>query len=214
VNDLRVAIVDDHPMFRMGLAAAIGEMDGVVLVGEAQRAAEVDDLVAVSEPDVVLLDIRLEDGSGLEVNRMLAERHPGVRVVMLTMSDDHDTVLTALRDGASGYLVKGVGPERVEHALRVAAGGDVVLDHDLAAAVSQLAQERRRTPARAFPQLTEREFDILMLIAEGLDNPAIARQLVLSPKTVRNHVSNVFTKIHAADRAQAIVLARREGLGS
>jgi DNA-binding NarL/FixJ family response regulator len=133
---------------------------------------------------------------------------------MLTMSDDHDTVLTALRDGASGYLVKGVGPERVEHALRVAAAGDVVLDHDLAAAVSQLVQERRRAPSRPFPQLTQREFDILTLIAEGLDNQSIARELVLSPKTVRNHVSNVFAKIQSPDRAHAIVLARREGLGS
>jgi DNA-binding NarL/FixJ family response regulator len=211
---LRVAIVDDHPMFRMGLAAAIGEMDGIVLVGEAGRADEVGDLVAATRPDVVLLDIRLADGSGLEVNRWLADHHPDVRVVMLTMSDDQDTALTALRDGASGYLVKGVGPERVEHALRVAAAGDVVLDHELAMAVSELAQERRHAPARPFPQLTEREFDILALVAEGLDNQSIARRLVLSPKTVRNHVSNVFAKIHATDRAHAIVLARRSGLGT
>ena len=211
---LRVAIVDDHPMFRMGLAAAIGEMDGIVLVGEAGRADEVGDLVAATCPDVVLLDIRLADGSGLEVNRWLAEHHPEVRVVMLTMSDDQDTALTALRDGASGYLVKGVGPERVEHALRVAAGGDVVLDHALAVAVSELAQERRHASSRPFPQLTQREFDILALMAEGLDNQSIARGLVLSPKTVRNHVSNVFAKIHANDRAHAIVLARRVGLGS
>jgi DNA-binding NarL/FixJ family response regulator len=211
---LRVAIVDDHPMFRMGLAAAIGEMDGIVLVGEAGRADEVGELVADARPDVVLLDIRLADGSGLEVNRWLAEHHPEVRVVMLTMSDDEDTALTALRDGASGYLVKGAGPERVEHALRVAAAGDVVLDHALAVAVSELAQERRHAPARPFPQLTQREFDILALIAEGLDNQSIARALVLSPKTVRNHVSNVFAKIHATDRSHAIVLARRVGLGS
>jgi DNA-binding NarL/FixJ family response regulator len=211
---LRVAIVDDHPMFRMGLTAAIGEMDGIVLVGEAERAAEVGELVATTHPDVLLLDIRLADGSGLEVNRWLADHHPEVSVVMLTMSDDQDTVLTALRDGASGYLVKGVSPERVEHALRVAAAGDVVLDHALAVAVSELAHARRQTPSRPFPELTEREFDILALIAEGLDNQSIARGLVLSPKTVRNHVSNVFAKIHANDRAHAIVLARRVGLGS
>jgi DNA-binding NarL/FixJ family response regulator len=211
---LRVAIVDDHPMFRMGLAAAIGEMDGIVLVGEAGRADEVADLVAATRPHVVLLDIRLADGSGLEVNRWLADHHPDVRVVMLTMSDDQDTALTALRDGASGYLVKGVSPERVEHALRVAAAGDVVLDHELAMSMSELAQERRRAPARPFPQLTQREFDILALLAEGLDNQSIARGLVLSPKTVRNHVSNVFAKIHATDRAHAIVLARRSGLGT
>ena len=211
---LRVAIVDDHPMFRMGLAAAIDDMDGIELVGEAQRADQVADLVADAAPDIVLLDVRLADASGLEVNRWLAEHHPAVRVVMLTMSEDHDTALTALRDGASGYLVKGAGPERVEHALRSIAAGDVVLDQSLAQAVSALAHARRSSASRPFPQLTDREFDVLALVAEGLDNQAIARQLVLSPKTVRNQVSNVFTKIQANDRPHAVVLARRVGLGT
>jgi DNA-binding NarL/FixJ family response regulator len=210
---LRVAIVDDHPMFRMGLAAAIDEMDGIELVGEAQRADQVPELVADTAPDVLLLDLRLADGSGLEVNRWLAEHHPDVRVVILTMSEDHDTALTALRDGAGGYLVKGAGPQRVEHALRAAAAGDVVLDQSLAQAVSELSHSRR-APARPFPQLTDREFDILTLLAEGLDNQAIARRLVLSPKTVRNHVSNVFAKIQANDRPHAVALARRMGLGT
>jgi DNA-binding NarL/FixJ family response regulator len=212
---LRVAIVDDHPMFRMGLAAAIAEMDGIDLVGEAQRAEQVAALVAEAAPDVVLLDVRLPDGSGLEVNRWLAAHHPDVRVVLLTMSEDHDTALTALRDGASGYLVKGAGPQRVEHALRSVAAGDVVLDQSLAQAVSELAQVRRAAAvARPFPQLTDREFDILVLVAEGMDNQTIARRLVLSPKTVRNHVSNVFAKIQANDRPHAVVLARRMGLGT
>jgi DNA-binding NarL/FixJ family response regulator len=211
---LRVAVVDDHPMFRLGLAAAIGDMDGIELVGEAQRADQVAGLVVAVAPDVVLLDVRLVDGSGLEVNRWLAEHHPLVKVIMLTMSEDHDTALTALRDGASGYLVKGAGPERVEHALRAVAAGDVVLDHALAVAVTELAQVRRTSTTRPFAQLTPREFAILELVAEGLDNHTIARRLVLSPKTVRNHVSNVFAKIHAADRAEAIVLARRAGLGT
>ena len=148
----------------------------------------------------MLLDVRLVDGSGLEVNRWLAEHHPAVKVIMLTMSEDHDTALTALRDGASGYLVKGAGPERVEHALRAVAAGDVVLDHALAQAVTELAQVRRTATNRPFPELTHREFAILELVAEGLDNQTIARRLVLSPKTVRNHVSNVFAKIQAADR--------------
>jgi len=211
---LRVVIVDDHPMFRMGLAAAIDEMDGIELVGEAPRADEVAALVDLAQPDVVLLDVRLVDGSGLEVNRWLAEHHPLVKVIMLTMSEDHDTVLTALRDGACGYLVKGAGPQRVEHALRAVAAGDLVLDRELAAAVTELAEVRRAGASRPFPQLTEREFGILELLAEGLDNHAIARRLVLSPKTVRNHVSNVFAKIGAADRPEAIVLARRMGLGT
>ena len=211
---LRVAIVDDHPMFRLGLAAAIEEMDGIELVGEAQRADQVQSLVETASPTVILLDVRLPDASGLEVNRWIAAHHPDVRVVMLTMSEDLDNALTALRDGASGYLVKGAGPERVEHAIRTVASGDVVLDHTLAQGVTELAQVRRGSPGRPFPQLTNREFDILQLLAEGLDNAAIARRLYLSPKTVRNHVSNVFSKIDAPDRPGAIVLAHRQGLGT
>ena len=211
---LRVAIVDDHPMFRLGLAAAIEEMDGIELVGEAQRADEVPALVETASPGVLLLDIRLPDASGLEVNRWLAEYHPEIRVIMLTMSEDLDNALTALRDGASGYLVKGAGPERVEHSIRTVASGDVVLDHLLAQGVTELAQIRRGSTSRPFPQLTNREFDILQLLAEGLDNTSIAQRLYLSPKTVRNHVSNVFSKIEAPDRPGAIVLAHRHGLGA
>ena len=133
---------------------------------------------------------------------------------MLTMSEDHDTALTALRDGASGYLVKGAGPERVEHALRSVVAGSVVLDETLVHAVTTLADTRRPRRSRPFPELTDREFDVLGLVAEGLDNAAIARQLVLSPKTVRNHVSNVLAKIQANDRPHAVVLARRMGLGT
>jgi DNA-binding NarL/FixJ family response regulator len=214
VAKLRVAIVDDHPMFRMGLAVAIAEMAGIEVVGEAQRAEEVAPLVTSAHPDVILLDVRLGDGSGLEVNRWLAAHHPAIKVIMLTMSEDHDTALTALRDGASGYLVKGTDPERLEHALRAAAAGDVVLDHDMAQAVTELAMTRRRGGStRPFAELTQREFDVLDLVAQGLDNQAIARRLVLSPKTVRNHVSNVLTKLHVADRSQAIVVSRQRGLG-
>ena len=211
---LRVAIVDDHPMYRMGLAVAIAEMAGIEVAGEAQSAGEIADLVASTRPDIVLLDVRLGDESGLEVNRWLATHHPEVKVIMLTMSEDHDHALTALRDGASGYLVKGADPDRLEHALRAAAAGDVVLDHDMAQAVTELALARRRGPAgRPFAELTQREYDILDLIAQGLDNQTIARRLVLSPKTVRNHVSNVFSKLNVADRSHAIVLGRERGLG-
>jgi DNA-binding NarL/FixJ family response regulator len=213
VKSIRVIIVDDHPMFRLGLAAAVQQMDGIELVGEADRAADVVPLVGATEPDVVLLDIRLPDGSGLEVNRSLAAQHPSVRVVVLTMSEDHETVLTALRDGARGYLIKGASPDQVEQAVRAVAADDVVLNADLARAVSQVAHERARTASGGpFPQLTPRELEVLELIAEGLDNQTIARRLVLNPKTVRNHVSNVLTKVHAADRSHAIVLARRAGL--
>jgi DNA-binding NarL/FixJ family response regulator len=210
---IRVAIVDDHPLFRLGLEAAVQEMDGIQVVGSACRAGDVADLVSSTDPDVVLLDIGLPDASGLEVNRWVAEHHPTVRVIMLTMSEDLDGLIGALRDGASGYLVKGADAEQIEHAIRAVASGEAVVDRSLVQPMTELIHARRATPTRPFPQLSEREFDILVLVAQGLDNAAIARQLVLSPKTVRNHVSNVFAKIHAPDRPGAIVLARRHGLG-
>ena len=210
---IRVGIVDDHPMFRLGLEAAISEMDGIELVARVGSAGAVADVLADVQVDVLLLDVRLEDGSGLEVNRWVRQHLPDVRVVMLTMSEDHDTALTALRDGARGYLVKGAGPERVEHAIRTAMAGDVVLDQSLVTGVTEIAEARRSVVARPFTELTDREFDVLALVAEGIDNASIARTLSLSPKTVRNHVSNVFAKIGAADRASAIVIARRRGVG-
>ena len=152
---IRVAIVDDHPLFRLGLTAAIAEMDSVELVGEAQRADQVADLVATAAPTVVLLDIGLPDASGLEVNRWLAANHPTVRVVMLTMSEDLDGALIALRDGACGYLVKGAGAEQIEHALRAVASGEVVVDHSLVQSMTELVQSRRAVPVRPFPQLTD-----------------------------------------------------------
>jgi DNA-binding NarL/FixJ family response regulator len=206
-------IVDDHAAFR-STARALLECDGWNVVGEAYDGTSAIDAAHALQPDVVLLDVRLPDASGLEINRRLAEHQPQVKVILLTMSEDHDTVLIALRDGARGYLVKGTGPDRVEHALRAVAAGDVVLNQDLARSVSELADTRSRaTRNRPFPGLTDRELDVLELIAQGLDNQTIARRLVLSPKTVRNHVSNIFAKVHANDRSQAIVLARQAGLG-
>lgn len=210
---VRVAIVDDHPMFRMGLAAALREMNGIEFVGEAERADQVATLVADASPAVMLLDLHLPDGSGLDVAGWLARYHPDVRVVILTMSEDLEPALTALGLGVRGYLVKGAGPERVEHAIRTVASGDVVIDLALVKAGSDLV-DARALPKRPFPQLTDREFHVLELIAAGLDNTTIANNLVVSPKTVRNHVSNVFAKIHARDRSEAIVLAHRHGVGT
>jgi DNA-binding NarL/FixJ family response regulator len=214
VTPIRVLVVDDHPIFRMGIAAAIDVMDAIELVGEAASAAEARELVVTTAPHIVLLDIHLPDDSGVAVNRWLAAEHPHVKVVMLTMTEDQDTLLVVLRDGARGYLVKGDGPDRVERALRAVAAGDVVLHPSVAAALAELAHVRASAGrSRAFPQLTPRELDILDLVAHGLDNQAIARRLVLSPKTVRNQVSTVLTKIHAPDRSHAIVLGRDAGLG-
>lgn len=214
MNTVRVVVVDDHPIFRLGLAASLQEMDGVELVGEAAEAADVADLVATTQPDVVLLDVHLPDRPGLDVNRQLARDHPDVKVLVLTMSEDHHAALAAIRDGARGYIVKGADPAQVEHALHTVMAGDVVLNHELASAITELAQVRATASSSPFPHLSPRELDVLDLVARGLDNHTIARQLVLNPKTVRNHVSNILAKVGAADRSQAIVLARRHGLGA
>jgi DNA-binding NarL/FixJ family response regulator len=213
-HTIRVAIVDDHPMVRMGLTAAINEMAAIELVGEAERADQVRDLVTEQSPDVLLLDVRLPDGTGLDVVRWLAEHCPDVKVIMLTMSEDFDTATTALSDGARGYLVKGVGPERLEHSIRAVHAGAIAIDETILPGITHAAKERRSHSDRPFPQLTQREFDILDLMAAGLDNASIARQCYVHPKTVRNHVSNIFAKIQVRDRSAAIVMARQKGLGN
>jgi DNA-binding NarL/FixJ family response regulator len=210
---IRVVVVDDHPIFRLGLAATLGDLDDVELVGEAASAADVPELMLHVSPDVVLLDLHLSDGSGLDVNRWLAREHAGTKVIVLTMSEDHHAAVSAIRDGACGYLVKGADPSRLEHAIRAVMAGEVVLDHDIAGIITGLTQLRSSQPSE-FPQLSPREFDILTLLARGLDNSTIARELLLSPKTVRNHVSNIFAKINVTDRAQAIVLAHQHGVGT
>ena len=189
-------------------------MDQVELVGEAATAAEVLDLVERTSPDLALLDLHLPDRSGLEVNRWLAAKYPDVKVVVLTMSEDHHAAVAAIRDGARGYIVKSADPTHIERVLEV---GD-----------NRRCRPRLRSRARPwpsllscapppssspFPQLSPRELDILELMARGLDNQTIARELVLTPKTVRNHVSNVLAKLNAGDRSQAIVIARRSGFG-
>jgi DNA-binding NarL/FixJ family response regulator len=213
-HEIRVVVVDDHPMFRLGLAAAISDMDGITMVGQATCGAEVAELVEHVDPHVIILDMRLPDCSGLDLNRWLVEHHPTVGVLMLTMSEDLDSALTALGDGASGYLVKGADPDRVEHAIRTVATGDTVIDQSLVAQVIGPSRSSSRSTGRPFPQLTHREFEVLELIATGCNNGQIAHRLVVSPKTVRNHVSNVFAKLHVTDRAGAIVLAHRHDVGT
>ena len=212
MSAIRVVVVDDHPIFRLGLATTLQEIDDVVLVGWADCAAGVAQLVDEALADIVLLDLHLPDGSGLEVNRWLACERPEIKVIMLTMSEDHHAAASAIRDGARGYLVKGADPLRIEHALHTVMAGEVVLDRNVAGAITELTQ-LRSAHTRPFPMLTPREFEVLVLVARGLDNPSIARELTLSTKTIANHVSNLFSKLDVADRAQLIVLAHQHGIG-
>ena len=210
---IRVVVVDDHPMFRLGMAAMLASLDGVEVVGQADSADEAYAVVAGADGvDVVLMDLHLGADSGVEATRELVRRHPDLRVLVVTMLEDDDSVVASVRAGARGYLLKGATPDEVERAVRAVANGEVILGPAVAArALAQLTGSR---PAVSpFPALTERELEVLDLVARGLDNTSISRRLVLSPKTVRNHVSNVLTKLALPDRSAAIVRARDAGLG-
>jgi len=209
---IRVLIVDDHPVFRHGLRAALTGVDGIEVVGEA---ADGDTAIAAAldlAADVVLMDLDLQGhGSGIEATGELSRRSPAVRVLVLTMYDNDESLFTAMRTGARGYLVKGAEQEQIVRAIRAVAAGDVVFGTGVAAralAYFSAAPAGGRA-ARPFPELTDRELDVLRLMAEGLSNTDIARRLHLGDKTVRNYVSVILAKLGAEDRAQAIVRALR-----
>ena len=207
---VELVVVDDHPVFRLGLAALIEGFEGIDVVGEAATAAEAVSLVRERRPSVVVMDVQLPDTSGIEATAQLIAAHPDLGVLVLTMFDDDDSVHAAIRAGARGYLVKGAGPTEIERAIRAVANGEVILG---AAAARRARLHWRTGGGDAFPELSDREREVLDLVASGFDNHAIARRLILNEKTVRNHVSNVLTKLAVSSRAQAIVKARDAGLG-
>ena len=214
MNPIRVVVVDDHQIVRDGLVALLGALEGMEVVGTAADGREALHLVEEVAPDVAVMDIQMPGLDGIETTRFLSGRHPDMRVLMLTMNEDDDTVLSAVRAGASGYLLKGAGAEEVQHAVRATAAGGMVFGASLAARVAALfAGAARPEPAVVFPELTEREREVLDLLAAGRSNDQIAAALFVSGKTVRNIVSSVYAKLHAPDRAAAIIRAREAGLG-
>ncbi len=210
---IRVLVADDHPVFRDGLAMLLGSVDGIEVVGTAANGAEAVEAAVRLRPDVVVMDVQMPQLNGVEATRRLAAEAPGVGVVVLTMSEDAGTVFAAVRAGARGYLVKGAEQEEIVRAITTVASGGVVFGATLALRIAEFFAAGPPTPTTAFPQLTAREREILELLAAGRSNGQIASALFLSPKTVRNNVSNVFAKLQVADRAEAIVRAREAGLG-
>ncbi|AQA23742.1 bacterial regulatory, luxR family protein [Rhodococcus sp. MTM3W5.2] len=209
---IRVAVVDDHPVFRLGMVALLSTLDGIEVVVEASSSAEAIALVT-ADVDVVLMDLELGDRSGVETTRDLLARFPALRVLMVTMHEDDESIVASMRAGARGYLVKGAVPDEVERAIRAVANGELLLGAAVAErALGFMAASRSLAPA-VFPELTDREREVLDLVAGGLDTAAISRRLVLSPKTVRNHISNILAKLGVPDRSAAIVRARQAGLG-
>jgi DNA-binding NarL/FixJ family response regulator len=213
-DDITVVLADDHQIVRDGLTALLGALDGFTVVGTAADGREAVDVVLRKRPDVVVMDIQMPQLDGIEATRQVTARLPDTRVVMLTMNEDDDTVLSAIRAGASGYLLKGSGAEEVVGALRAARAGGMVFGASLAARVAGLFV-RGTAPVQEspFPELTERERDVLERLARGHTNDAIARELYVSNKTVRNAVSSIYAKLHAAGRAEAIIKAREAGFG-
>jgi DNA-binding NarL/FixJ family response regulator len=170
--------------------------------------------VAAQRPDVVVMDLSLPDASGIEATKRLVQLHPGLPVLMLTTSDDDGSLLGALQAGARGYLVKGAGRDEVLHAVRTVAHGGAVFSGDIAARISALLTGGvRREAEQLFPALTAREVEVLDLVARGLDNRRIARELFLAEKTVRNHISHIFDKLNVGSRTEAAARARDAGLG-
>lgn len=211
----RIVIADDHPMFREGLAAMLATLPDTEVVGQAGDGKEAVALAARLQPDIVLMDLHMPELNGVEATRRISAEHPQVSVLVLTMLADDDSVFAAVRAGARGYLLKEAPRDDIVRALDAVAAGQAVLDPHVAQRVLGAVAPRPPSPDPAtFPHLTEREREILDLIARGLTNSAIAGRLFVSEKTVRNHVSNVFAKIHARNRAEAVARARDAGYGA
>ena len=209
----RVVVADDHPVFRAGMVTVLDELSDVEVVAQAADGEEAIAAAAEHQPDVILMDLRMPGVGGLEATARIRVEHPDVAVVVLTMDSDDDSVFAALRAGARGYLLKESDVGDIERALTGVARGEAVFGAGVAARVLSFFAGTRTATASPFPQLTPRELEVLELIAQGLDNGAIARRLVLSEKTVRNRVSDILAKVHARSRAEMVALARDAGLG-
>lgn len=214
MESIRILLADDHAILRHGLRAMLESTPEFEVVGEATTGEEAVTRSAELRPDVVLMDIQMPDLNGIEATRRVVENDPNAGVVVLTMFRDDDSVLSAMRAGARGYVVKDAGGEEVLRVVRAVAKGEAHFGPEIAKRlISFFSAPRPATPSEVFPELTAREHEVLDLIARGLSNTEISRRFFLSPKTVRNHISNIFAKLRVADRAEAIVRAREAGLG-
>ena len=218
-QSIQILIADDHPVFRFGLRALLEAQTDMVVVGEADSGETAVTLAQSLKPNVVLMDINMPGINGVEATKQIAARLPETAVLIITMFDD-DTVFTAMQAGARGYLLKGAQGDETLRAIRAVANGEVIFSPGVAEQMMAFFMKGGRetvtmdsAEADPFPELTPRERDILELLAQGLTNTAIAEKLVLSPKTIRNQVSNIFSKLQVASRSEAIVKAREAGLG-
>lgn len=212
---IRVLIADDHPIVRQGLRTLLASLPKFEVVAEASDGSEAVALALDVQPDVVVMDLHMPGVDGIEASRQIVAASPHIGVLVLTMFDDDASVFAAVRAGARGYILKGSPQSDILRALEACAHGEAIFGPAIAAKVLEYFSGKRELETVAvFPELTDRERTILNFVAEGVNNQVISRRLNLSVKTVRNHVSNIFTKLHVADRAEAIVRAREQGLGT
>jgi len=213
LETLRILVAEDHPLFRKGMITLLGSVPEFEVVGEATTGEEAVARAAELLPDVVLMDLQMPNVNGIEATRRIVSESPSIRVLVVTLLEDDESVFMALRAGARGYVLKDADEEEMVRSIRAVGKGEAIFSPTIATRVlAYLAAPDPAAPPRTFPTLTGREREILRLIARGHPNPTIARQLSLSTKTVGNYVSNVFTKLQVADRADAIIRARDAGL--
>jgi DNA-binding NarL/FixJ family response regulator len=209
---IRVLVADDHAGFRSGLEALLATQADLEIVGEAETGEEAVERALALQPDVVLMDLNMPGLDGIAATRRIVDTSPHIAVLVLTMADNDAAVFDALRAGARGYLLKGADRAELTRAIRAVASGEAIFGPDVARRLmAYFADAPIRAPA--FPDLSERELEVLELIARGMSNQQIVDRLVISPKTVRNHISNIFSKLQVRDRAEAVVRAREAGLG-
>ena len=214
MDRLRILIADDHLLFRDGLRALLAAAPNTELVGEAATGEEAITLAAELQPDVIVMDLQMPSVNGIEATRRIVQASPHVGVLVVTMFEDDGSVFAAMRAGARGYLLKGAKYDEMLRAIRAVGGGEAIFSPTIAVRlIDYFSNIRPATLPQVFPQLSNREREILDLIAQGQKNDGIAAQLFLSPKTVRNHVSNILSKLQVVDRAEAIIRAREAGFG-
>lgn len=214
METLRILVAEDHPLFRKGMISLLSSVPEFEVVGEAATGEEAVERAADLQPEVVLMDLQMPGVNGIEATRRILRDSPSVRVLVVTLFEDDDSVFMALRAGARGYVLKDADEEDMVLSIRAVGKGEAIFSPAVAERVlAYFAAPRQDAPPRVFPTLTDREREILNLIARGHPNPTIAKHLSISTKTVGNYVSNIFTKLHVADRAQAIIRAREAGMG-
>jgi DNA-binding NarL/FixJ family response regulator len=213
MEPIRVLIADNHPLFRDGMRGLLDEVDDAQVVGEAMTGDEAVKLAEKLQPDVILMDIKMPGINGIEATREILHTSPHMGVLVVTMFEDEDSVFAAMRAGARGYLLKDARGGEVLRAIRVVNDGEAIFGPGVAQKLMDFFSTEKLAAPRAFPELTAREEEVLSMIAQGYGNKEIAERLFLSLKTVRNHVSSIFTKLQVADRAQAVIRAREAGRG-